>query len=90
MSRNIMNLDAETALKKFFVLGGNKLRFNNDVKKAFFDVIGVPELPKFNKEKGYITTPDNSRDGSIVTGPEKDNIKFVTKKVTQYQNQKMY
>lgn len=89
LSSNIKSLNGEEALKKFFV-EGKKLRFNNNVKKAFFDAIGVPELPKFNSQQGYVTRPDNSRDGSIVTGPEKDNIKFVTKKVTQYQNQKMY
>ena len=60
------------------------------MKKAFFDVIGVPDLPKLNKEIGYYTRPDNSRDGSIVTGPNKDNVKFITKKITQYQNRKMY
>jgi len=89
MSHNIKALDGEEALKKFFI-EGKKLRFNENVKKAFFDILGVPELPKFNKEKGYFTTPDKSRDGSIVTGPEKDNVKFITKKITQYQNRKMY
>jgi len=89
MPSNLKSLDGETALKKFFILN-KKLRFNDTIKKAFFDTIGVKALPKFNKEKGYITTPDNSRDGSIVTGPNKDNIKFITKKITQHQNRKMY
>jgi len=82
------NLSAEKALKKFFILGEDKLRFNKIVKKSFFDAVGIPDLPKHRKDG--IVLPDNSRDGSIVTGPDKDNVKFVTKKITQHQNRKMY
>jgi len=88
MSNNIKKLEGEEALKKFFILS-KKLKFNNIVKKDFMDAIGVPELPKLSKDTGY-TMPDNSRDGSIVTGANKDNVKFVVKKITQHQNRQMY
>lgn len=84
---NIKDLDGEKALNKFFNLG-KKLTFKNNIIKDFLDRIGVPEKPSMDDQG--IVQPDASRNGSIVVGSDKDNIRFDVKKSTQFQNRKMY